>query len=93
MKFFAKALEQAREGRFFILTKIQNALSSPVLTYRPMRPNFYTMQIDKEKIRTVIESGRKGHTRIVEDTGVRLILMMTVLCAVPLRSGICPQSH
>ncbi|MDY0092429.1 MAG: polyribonucleotide nucleotidyltransferase [Candidatus Vecturithrix sp.] len=71
-EIFAKALEQAREGRFFILTKIQNALSSPRSDLSPHAPRIFTMQIDKEKIRTVIGPGGKVIRGIVEDTGVKI---------------------
>ena len=69
---FAKALDQAREGRLFILKKIESALSSPRSELSPHAPRIFTMQIDKEKIRTVIGPGGKVIRGIVEETGVKI---------------------
>jgi polyribonucleotide nucleotidyltransferase len=67
-----KALEQARQGRVFIIGKIKEALSSPRETLAPHAPRIYTMQIKQDKIRDVIGSGGKVIRGIIEQTGVKI---------------------
>ena len=67
-----KALEQARQGRIFIIGKIKEALSSPRATLAPHAPRIYTMQIKQDKIRDVIGSGGKVIRGIIEQTGVKI---------------------
>ena len=54
-----KALEQARQGRLFIIDKIKEAISAPRETLAPHAPRIYTMQVKQEKIRDVIGTGGK----------------------------------
>ena len=67
-----KALEQARQGRVFIIGKLKEALAAPRENLAPHAPRIYTMQIDKEKIREVIGSGGKVIRGIVEQTGAKI---------------------
>ena len=67
-----KALEQARQGRVFIIGKIREALASPRETLAPHAPRIYTMQIKQEKIREVIGTGGKVIRGIIEQTGVKI---------------------
>jgi polyribonucleotide nucleotidyltransferase len=54
------ALEQAREGRLFILDKMQEAISETRAELSPYAPRITSIQIDPEKIGTVI--GKGGET-------------------------------
>jgi polyribonucleotide nucleotidyltransferase len=54
------ALEQAREGRLFILDKMQDVLSETRAELSPYAPRITSIQIDPEKIGTVI--GKGGET-------------------------------
>jgi polyribonucleotide nucleotidyltransferase len=67
-----KALEQARQGRLYILEKIREALPSPRERLAPHAPRIYTMQIKQEKIRDVIGTGGKVIRGIIEQTGVKI---------------------
>ncbi|MCL5023995.1 MAG: polyribonucleotide nucleotidyltransferase, partial [Nitrospirae bacterium] len=67
-----RALEQARQGRVFIIGKIKEALSSPRETLAPHAPRIYTMQIKQDKIRDVIGTGGKVIRGIIEQTGVKI---------------------
>ncbi len=67
-----KALEQARQGRLFILDKIKEVISSPREKLAPHAPRIYTMQIKQEKIRDVIGTGGKVIRGIIEQTGVKI---------------------
>ena len=67
-----KALEQARQGRLFILSKIKEGISAPREKLSPHAPRIYTMQIKQEKIRDVIGTGGKVIRGITEQTGVKI---------------------
>lgn len=67
-----KALEQARQGRLFIIGKIKEALASPRESLAPHAPRIYTMQIKQDKIRDVIGTGGKVIRGIIEQTGVKI---------------------
>lgn len=67
-----KALEQARQGRLFIIGKIREALAAPRETLAPHAPRIYTMQVKQEKIRDVIGTGGKVIRGIIEQTGVKI---------------------
>lgn len=67
-----KALEQARQGRLFILGKLNEALSAPREKLSPHAPRIYTMQIKQDKIREVIGTGGKVIRGIIEQTGVKI---------------------
>lgn len=67
-----KALEQARQGRLFIIDKIKEAISAPRETLAPHAPRIYTMQVKQEKIRDVIGTGGKVIRGIIEQTGVKI---------------------
>lgn len=72
MSIMEKALEQARQGRLFILNKIKEVISSPREKLAPHAPRIYTMQIKQEKIRDVIGTGGKVIRGIIEQTGVKI---------------------
>jgi len=67
-----KALDQARQGRLFILEKMYETISSARENLAPYAPRIYTMQIRQEKIRDVIGTGGKVIRGIVEQTGVKI---------------------
>ncbi len=67
-----KALEQARQGRVFILNKIKEVLPEPRENLAPHAPRIYTMQIKQDKIRDVIGTGGKVIRGIIEQTGVKI---------------------
>jgi polyribonucleotide nucleotidyltransferase len=67
-----KALEQARQGRLFILGKIRETLETPRTDLAKHAPRIYTMQIKQDKIRDVIGTGGKIIRGIIEQTGVKI---------------------
>jgi len=67
-----KALEQARQGRLYILSKMREAIVVPRENLAPHAPRIYTMQIKQDKIRDVIGTGGKVIRGIVEQTGVKI---------------------
>jgi polyribonucleotide nucleotidyltransferase len=71
-EIMAGALEQAREGRLYILQKMKEILASPRESLATHAPRIFTIQINPEKIREVIGSGGKVIRGIVEQTGVKI---------------------
>ena len=67
-----KALEQARQGRFFILDKMDAALTSPRADVSRHAPRIVTIRIPVDKIRDVIGPGGKMIRSIIERTGVKI---------------------
>ncbi|HWK11986.1 MAG TPA: polyribonucleotide nucleotidyltransferase [Vicinamibacterales bacterium] len=67
-----KALEQARQGRFFILDKMERALEAPRADVSRHAPRIVTIKIPVDKIRDVIGPGGKMIRSIIERTGVKI---------------------
>jgi polyribonucleotide nucleotidyltransferase len=70
-ELLARALEQAKAGRNFILDKIDTAVSS-VEKISGMVPRTHQMKIKSEAIRDLIGPGGKNIKKISQDTGVKI---------------------
>jgi len=68
----AAALKQAREGRMFIMGKMNEAISQPNTEMSPFAPRLIRMQIHPDKIREVIGPGGKVIHKIVDETGAKI---------------------
>ncbi|RJP22640.1 MAG: polyribonucleotide nucleotidyltransferase [Candidatus Abyssobacteria bacterium SURF_5] len=68
----SKALEQAREGRIFILDKMLEAIAQPRAEISRHAPKIIHMRIDPEKIRDVIGPGGRIIRSIVSETGAEI---------------------
>lgn len=66
------ALEQARQGRLFILDKMLAVLPEPRKQLSKYAPKIISFNIDPDKIRDVIGSGGKVINKIIDDTGVKI---------------------
>lgn len=66
------ALSQAKEGRLFILGKMEEAISAPRSDISNYAPRIVIMQIDPAKIKDVIGPGGKIIRGIIEQTGVEI---------------------
>jgi polyribonucleotide nucleotidyltransferase len=67
-----QALEQAKEGRFFILDKMEALIAAPRAELSPYAPRVISFKIDPEKIGMVIGPGGKMIRKITEETGVQI---------------------
>jgi len=67
-----KALEQARQGRLFILGKMREAIDGPRKSISAHAPRIVTIRIPVDKIRDVIGPGGKMIRSIIERTGVKI---------------------
>jgi polyribonucleotide nucleotidyltransferase len=68
----ARALEQAKEGRAFILGKMLDVIAAPRPEISPNAPHIITIKIPVDMIRDVIGSGGKVIRGIQEDTGATI---------------------
>jgi polyribonucleotide nucleotidyltransferase len=67
-----KALEQARQGRMFILGKMKDTLAAARSDVSMHAPRIVTIRIPVDKIRDVIGPGGKMIRSIIERTGVKI---------------------
>jgi polyribonucleotide nucleotidyltransferase len=67
-----RALQQAKDGRLYILGKMLETLPAPRKNLNPFAPRIITMQINPDKIKDVIGSGGKVIRSIVEQTGAKI---------------------
>jgi polyribonucleotide nucleotidyltransferase len=72
MEIMRKALAQAREGRLFILNKMQETLGQSRTDVSQHAPRIVTIRIPVDKIRDVIGPGGKMIRSIIERTGVKI---------------------
>jgi polyribonucleotide nucleotidyltransferase len=66
------ALEQAKDGRMFILEKMNEVISEPRTDMSAYAPRYITFKINPEKIRDVIGKGGATIRAITEETGVSI---------------------
>ena len=71
-KVLQDALAQAYEGRMHIMKEMLEELPEPRKELSPYAPRIISMQIDPDKIRTVIGPGGKTINRIIAETGVKI---------------------
>jgi len=64
-----EALDQARQGRLFILDKMAQVINEPAKDISTYAPKILTMKISPDKIGTVIGPGGKTVRSIIEKTG------------------------
>ncbi len=67
-----EALEQARQGRLFILRKMEEVIPAPRSSISVFAPRIVTIKIPVERIRDVIGPGGKTIRSIIERTGVKI---------------------
>ncbi|CAM3935299.1 polyribonucleotide nucleotidyltransferase [Paenibacillus alkaliterrae] len=67
-----QSLEQARQGRLFILNKMLESLPTSRTSLSKYAPKILTLRINPDKIRDVIGAGGKIINKIIEETGVKI---------------------
>jgi polyribonucleotide nucleotidyltransferase len=68
----AQALEQARQGRLHILSKMHAAIESPRAKISPYAPAILTVEVKPDKIREIIGPGGKMIRMIQSETNTRI---------------------
>jgi polyribonucleotide nucleotidyltransferase len=71
-EIMAQAMEQAREGRMFIMEKMLDALPEPREELSPHAPRIQSIKINPEKIGAIIGPGGKVVRRIQEESGAKI---------------------
>src|SRR5579862_1013532 len=71
-EIMAQALEQARQGRLYILDQMALALEAPRATISSYAPRIITIRVPVDKIRDIIGPGGKMIRSIVERTGCKI---------------------
>ena len=66
------ALEQARQGRLYILDKMLAVIDKPRAEISKYAPKIITFTINPDKIKDVIGSGGKTINKIIEETSVKI---------------------
>ncbi|HBZ00636.1 MAG TPA: polyribonucleotide nucleotidyltransferase, partial [candidate division Zixibacteria bacterium] len=72
IELMSTALEQARQGRLYILDKMNQAISAPKPELSPYAPRIITIKIPIDKIGEVIGPGGKMIRSIIEATGAKI---------------------
>ena len=72
MDVMEKALEQARQGRLFILDKMLAVISAPRPDLSALAPRILTIHVDPEKIGKIIGPGGKQIRAMQEKYGVKI---------------------
>ena len=67
-----RALDQARDGRLFILGKMREAIAEARAEISPYAPRIFTIKIKPDKVREVIGPGGKVVRSIIQRTGVKI---------------------
>ena len=67
-----QALQQAKEGRMHILSKMLETIPEYRKNLNKYAPKITSFKIDPDKIREVIGSGGKTINKIIEETGVKI---------------------
>jgi polyribonucleotide nucleotidyltransferase len=71
-EILAKALEQARQGRLHILSKMNDAIQVPRDKISPYAPAILTVEVKPDKIREIIGPGGKTIRAIQSETNTRV---------------------
>ncbi|MEA2014276.1 MAG: polyribonucleotide nucleotidyltransferase, partial [Thermodesulfobacteriota bacterium] len=66
------ALYQARDGRVFIIGKLNETMTAPRENLSAYAPRITTMMVKQDKIRDVIGTGGKNIRHIISETGVSM---------------------
>jgi polyribonucleotide nucleotidyltransferase len=71
-EIMAQALEQAREGRMFIMEKMLDTIDAPREDLSEYAPRIQTIKINPDKIGAVIGPGGKMIRKIQEESGAKI---------------------
>src|SRR6266536_1148927 len=71
-QIMAEALEQARKGRLYILSVMEQAIAEPRPDISAHAPRIIQIKINPDKIRDVIGPGGKMIRALVEETGAKI---------------------
>ncbi len=71
-EILSRALDQARQGRLHILSRMETILPSPRQQLSTYAPRILTLKVHRDKVREIIGPGGKTIRGIIEATGVTI---------------------
>jgi len=71
-ELLSRALNQAKEGREYILKSMLETIAKPRAELADSAPRVETVKIDPEKVRDVIGKGGETINKIIDETGVEI---------------------
>lgn len=71
-ELMSRAMDQALEGRMYILDRMDASLSAPRSDISPYAPRLITINVKPDKIREIIGPGGKIIRQIIEETGAKV---------------------
>lgn len=86
-QIMSEALEQARQGRLFVLDRMLETISEPRKQVSIYAPRIFSIQISPDKIRDVIGPGGKVIKGLVERTGCKIDVEDTGLIHIASTNG------
>lgn len=72
IEIIRKALEQAKQGRLYILNEMLKVIDKPRENISPLAPRVIVMDIEPDKIKDVIGPQGKFIKKIIDETGVKI---------------------
>jgi polyribonucleotide nucleotidyltransferase len=67
-----RAMEQARDGRLFVIGKLKDTIPGPRRTLSHFAPRMFVLEIHPDKIKDIIGPGGKVINKIVAETGAKI---------------------
>lgn len=67
-----EALSKAREGRLYILGKMEEVINTPRESISDYAPRIFNIKVYPDKIREIIGPGGKTINKIIDETGVKI---------------------
>ena len=71
-EILTRALEQARQGRLHILSKMMEVIDAPRAELSKGAPKIVSFAVDPDKLGDIIGKGGKTINKIIEETGVKI---------------------
>ena len=71
-EILTRALEQARQGRLHILSKMMEVIDAPRADLSKWAPKIVSFAVDPDKLGDIIGKGGKTINKIIEETGVKI---------------------
>ena len=71
-EILTRALEQARQGRLHILSKMMEVIDAPREDLSKWAPKIVSFAVDPDKLGDIIGKGGKTINKIIEETGVKI---------------------
>jgi len=72
IEIMRRAMDQARDGRLFVISKLKETLAGPRRGLSKFAPRMFVLEIHPDKIKDIIGPGGKVINKIVAETGAKV---------------------